>query len=158
MLAGLLPPTSWNEAVVGSPRASGVHLKLRINHVMAVSIVLVTCLAVPAHAADRMHAGQWVGTTIIGGKTFPTSSCITQMDADAMNGDANAVAAYLQTIIPPEVCRITDVSAEGNKIVYTATCVGAAPKVVTTSYHGITSEGTDTSGVKTTARLAGPCK
>ena len=115
---------------------------MRINpDTIVASILLIACLAVPAQAvADRMRAGQWVGTTIVGGKTYPTSSCISQKDADALNGDAKAVAAYLETIMPPEICRITDVKAEGSQIVYTATCTGATPKVVTTSYHGTSSE------------------
>jgi hypothetical protein len=132
---------------------------MRINRiVVAASISLIAGLAVPAQAADRVHAGEWVGTTVVGGKTYPTSSCISQKDADAMNGDAKAITAYLETIIPPEICRITAVTAEGSQVVYTATCTGAAPKVVTTSYHGTSSEGTDSTGGKTTGKLVGPCK
>jgi len=125
---------------------------------VAVSIFLITGLSITARAADRMHPGQWVGTTIVGGKTFPTSSCISQKDADAMNGDAKAVTAYLQTIIPPEICAITNVKADGNEVIYTAACMKSAAKVVTTSYHGTSSEGTDSTGAKTTSKLVGPCK
>jgi hypothetical protein len=125
---------------------------------IALFILLITCLALPAQAADRMRAGQWVGTTIVGGTTYPTSSCISQKDADAINGDAKAVAAYLKTIIPAEVCSITDVKADGSQIIYTAACGGRPAKVVTTSYHGTTSEGTDSTGAKTTGKLTGPCK
>jgi hypothetical protein len=124
----------------------------------AVSMVLIACLPITVLAADRMHAGQWVGATIVGGRTFPTSSCISQKDADAMNGDAAAVTAYLKTIIPPEVCTITDVKAGGNQVVYTARCGSRIPKVVTTSYHGTSSEGSDSTGAKTTGKLVGPCK
>jgi hypothetical protein len=125
---------------------------------IAASILLTIGGAVLLQAADRMQAGQWVGTTIVGGKTFPTSSCISQKDADAMNGDAKTVAAYLKTIIPPEICTITHVSVDGSQVVYTATCGGAPAKVVTTSYHGTSSEGTDSTGAKTTGKLVGPCK
>jgi hypothetical protein len=125
---------------------------------IAVCFLLVACLAIPAQAADRVRVGQWVGTTIVGGKTYPTSSCISQKDADGMNGDAKAVAVYLQTIIPPEICSITDVKVDGSQVIYTATCRGVAAKVVTTSYHGTSSDGTDSAGGKSTAKLVGPCK
>ena len=108
-----------------------------------------------------MRAGQWVGTTIVGGKTYPTSSCVSQSDAAAINGDAKAVKAYLETIIPPEICKITDVKADGNQVIYTASCSGGTAKTtktVTTSYYSNRSEGTDSSGGKTEAKLVGACK
>ena len=105
-----------------------------------------------------MRAGQWTGTTIIGAKTFPTTSCISSGDAAAMNGDAKAIQAYLETIIPPSICKISDVKAEGIKVIYTATCGNVPSKVVTTSYYGDRSEGTDSTGSKTEARLTGPCR
>ncbi len=123
------------------------------------STLVVVCFVPPANAADRMRAGQWVGTTIAGGRTFHTSSCISQSDAAAMNGDARSVLNYLQKIIPPEICRITDVKVGGSQVVYTSTCGGRTPQVVTTSYHGDSSEGTDNTGsTKTQARLVGACK
>jgi hypothetical protein len=132
---------------------------MRINrYAIAAAVVLLADLAVAAPLVDRVQPGQWVGTTIVGGQTYPTSSCISPKEADAMNGDAKAVTAYLQTIIPPEICSITDVKAEGNQVIYTATCRGAVPKVVTTSYHGTNSEGTDSSGGKTTGKRVGLCK
>lgn len=118
-------------------------------------------LGLSAQAADRVRAGQWVGTTIVGGKTYPTSSCVSQSDAAAINGDAKAVKAYLETIIPPEICKITDVKADGNQVIYTASCSGGTAKTmktVTTSYYGDRSEGTDSLGGKTVAKLVGACK
>jgi len=132
---------------------------MKTNRRLAVlSMLVFTCLVLPAQAADRVRAGQWVGTTIVGGKTFPTSSCVSRSDADAINGDAKAVKAYLEATIPPEICKITDVRADGAQIVYTASCRGVAPKTVTTSYHGDRSEGTDSTGGKTEAKLVGACK
>jgi hypothetical protein len=75
-----------------------------------------------------------------------------------LNGDAKAVQGYLETIIPPEICKITDVKVDGGQIVYTASCGRAGSKVVTTFYHGDRSEGTDSTGGKTEAKLVGPCK
>ena len=115
-------------------------------------------IALSAQAADRVLSGQWVGTTIVDGKTYPTSSCISQSDAAGINGDAKAVKAYLETIIPPEICTISDVKAEGLKIIYTASCSAGTKKTaktVTTSYYGDRSEGTDTAGSKIEAKLVG---
>jgi hypothetical protein len=123
-----------------------------------VSMLVLIGLALPAQAADRIRAGQWVGTTITGGKTYPTSSCISRSDADAINGDAKSIKAYLETIIPPEICKITDVRADAAQIIYTASCGANAPKTVTTSYHGDHSEGTDNTGAKIEAKLVGACK
>ena len=132
---------------------------MKTDHsVTILSMLVLTCLALPAQAADRIHAGKWVGTTIVGGKTYPTSSCLSQSDADAMNGDAKAVEGYLKKIIPPEACKITDVKVNGEQVIYTASCAGGAPKVVTTSYHGDSSTGTDSTGGKTEAKLVGACK
>jgi hypothetical protein len=137
--------------------------KMKTNHrLIVVSMFMFTCVAWPAHAADRIRAGQWVGTTITGGKTFPTSSCVSPSEAAAMNGDATAVKAYLETIIPPQICKISDVKANANQVIYTASCTGGGGvktvKTVTTSYHGDHSEGTDTTGSKTEAKLVGACK
>jgi len=122
------------------------------------STLAVACLTPLANAADRMRAGEWSGMTMAGGKTFATSSCISQRDAEAMNGDARSIQAYLEKVIPPEICKITNLKVDGMQVVYTGTCVGGPSKVVTTTYHGDRSEGTDTVGSKTEAKLVGPCK
>jgi hypothetical protein len=116
------------------------------------------CLALLAQAADRIHPGHWVGTTVVGGRTFPSSSCISQADADAMNGDAKSVQGYLEKIIPAEVCKITSVNVDGSKIIYSVVCGGQPSRVITTIYHGTSSEGIDSSGAKTEGKLVGPCK
>src|SRR5882757_3603608 len=118
----------------------------RYATVLLMLMLVFVGLALSAEAADRMRAGQWVGTTVVGGTTIPTSRCVSRSDADAMNGDAKAVKAYLETIIPPEICKISDVRADGNQIIYAVSCAGGAPKSVTTSYHGDRSEGTDSIG------------
>jgi hypothetical protein len=118
-------------------------------------------LGLSAQAADRVRAGQWVGTTIVDGKTYTTSSCLSQSDAAGINGDAKAVKAYLETIIPAQICQLTDVKADGNQVIYTASCSGGTAKTVktvTTSYYGDRSEGTDSAGGKTEAKRVGACK
>jgi hypothetical protein len=131
------------------------------RYLTTLTIVMSFCLGLSVQAADRMRAGQWVGTTIVGGKTYSTSSCVSPSDAAGMNGDGKAVKAYLETIIPPQICTITDVKADGNQVIYTASCSGGAVKTVktvTTTYYGDRSEGTDTTGSKTEAKLVGACK
>jgi hypothetical protein len=131
------------------------------RYLRSLSVLVFIGLALSAQAADRVRAGQWVGTTIVDGKTYPTSSCISQSDAVGINGDATTVKAYLETIIPPEICKITDVKAEGTQVIYTASCGGGTKKTVktvTTSYYGDRSEGTDTTGSKIEAKLVGACK
>ncbi len=131
------------------------------RYLTILSLLVATGAASSARAADRVRAGQWVGTTTVGGKTYPTSSCLSAAEAAGINGDAKAIQAYLQTIVPPEICAISDVKAEGSQVVYTASCTAGAKKTVktvTTSYHGDHSEGTDTTGGKTEAKLVGACK
>jgi len=131
------------------------------RYVRTFLVVAFMGMALSAQAADRVRAGQWIGTTIVDGKTYPTSSCISQSDAAGINGDAKAIKAYLETIIPPEICAITDVKAEGARITYTASCSAGTKKTVktvTTTYYGDRSEGTDTAGSKVEAKLVGACK
>jgi hypothetical protein len=131
------------------------------RYVTSLLLLMFIGLGLSAQAADWVRAGRWTGTTIVGGKTYPTSSCVSQSDAAGMNGDAQAIKAYLETIIPPEICKVSDVKADGNQVIYTASCSGGAVKTmktVTTSYHGDHSEGSDSTGGKTEAKLVGACK
>jgi hypothetical protein len=123
-----------------------------------ICMFVLAVVAPSSYGAERMRAGQWNATTIAGDRTFSSSSCLSQRDVDAINGDANTIRPYLETIIPPNICKITDVKVVGNQILYTASCSGAAPRVVTTSYHGDSSESTDSIGTKTIAKLVGSCK
>jgi Protein of unknown function (DUF3617) len=121
-------------------------------------IVVLACVALPVAATDRIRAGQWVGTTTMPGRTVPTSTCMSQSDADAMNGDAESVRAYLEKVIPPTICKLTNIKVNGGQIVYTSACGGAAESVITTSYHGGSFEGTGTNGTKTEGKWVGACK
>jgi len=121
-------------------------------------LVSLSSLSSGVSAADRMRPGQWVGSTTVGPRTFPNSSCVSKSDAEAINGDARSVQAFMQKTIPPEVCKLSDFKVNGADVVYTATCGANSAKVVTTSYHGDHSEGSDTTGVKTEAKLVGACK
>jgi hypothetical protein len=124
--------------------------------------LLATCamasMAQPCVAADRMRAGQWEGTWTGAGMTRPTSNCMTQGEVDAVNGDAKTVRAYLETIIPTEICKVADLHVNGSQIIYTSICTGAKENVITTTYHGDSFESVDSSGAKSVARRTGPCK
>ena len=108
-----------------------------------------------------MRPGQWVGTTTAAGRTFNSSSCLVQADADAMNGDAESIGVYLKKVIPEEICKLSDIKVDGDQIIYTSTCqVGGSAKIstITTNYHGDSFESLDTHGVKSEAKLTGACK
>ena len=83
---------------------------------------------------------------------------MTQIDVDAINGDAKSVRAYLEKTIPPEICKLSNFKVNGNEVIYTSTCGSAAPSVITTKYRGNSFESLSTDGTKSEARLAGPCK
>jgi hypothetical protein len=104
---------------------------------LSLPMLAFVCLALPAEAADRMRAGQWAGTTTIPGKTFTSSNCITQADADAMNGD---------------------IKVDDGQVIYTSKCGGGAANVTTTTYHGDSFVSSDSKGTKSEAKLMGACK
>ena len=123
----------------------------------ALSACVLACVAFPAGAADRVHAGQWVGSWTDGTRTRATSSCMSQADADAMNGDAKSIQAYLEKTIPPSICKLSDIKVDGGKVSYTSACAGGAPKLNTTLYHGDSFESFDSKGAKSAAKRVGAC-
>ena len=82
---------------------------------------------------------------------------MTQGDADAVNGDAKSVAAYLEKIIPPTICKVTNIKVSAGQITYTSVCQGKE-NAITTTYRGDSFESTDSSGAKSQAKWTGPCK
>jgi hypothetical protein len=131
------------------------------RYLASLFLLMLIGLGLSGQAVDRVRAGQWAGTTTVGGKTYETSTCMSPSDAAAMNGDARAIKSYLETIIPPEICVLTDIKADGNKVIYTASCNAGTVKTVktvTTLYYGNRFEGTDSVGGKAQARLVGACK
>jgi Protein of unknown function (DUF3617) len=118
----------------------------------------LACIALPAVAADRMRAGQWEETWTGAGRTKSTSSCVTQEEADAINGDVDSVRAHLEKVIPPSVCMVTDIKVDGSRIVYTAVCSGGKANVITMTYHGDSFESVDSNGARAEARRVGSCE
>lgn len=121
------------------------------------STFALACAALPAGASDRVHAGQWTGTTTLDGIARPSSTCIAQDDADAMNGNAESIRAYLEKVIPPTICTLKDIKVDGDQVTYTSVCGGVA-NTVSTTYHGDRFESTSTRGAKTAAKRVGACK
>jgi hypothetical protein len=129
------------------------------RHLAALSLlVVVACLAPLAHAFERVRAGEWSAMTMVGGRTLQNSQCLSQRDAEALNGDAQAVRVYLEKVVAPTLCKIMEVRAEGDRIVYTAACGSSAPNVVTTTYHGTSFEASASAGTRTEAKWVGPCR
>jgi len=132
---------------------------MKTGHCMALIAGLLTAsVALSAEAADRIRAGQWEGMWTGGGRTRATSNCMTQSDADAMNGDAKSIRAYLEKTIPPEICKLSDIKVSGSQVTYTSLCTGGKPNIITTAYHGDSFESLDSSGAKSEAKRVGACK
>jgi hypothetical protein len=132
--------------------------RMKANHRKALLLTFVIAgIALPAAAVDRVKAGQWVGEWTGGGRTRPTSTCMTPSDAAALNGDIRSVGTYLQKIVPPTICKITNLRTNGGEITYTSVCNGKE-NAITTTYHGNSFESTDSSGAKSQAKWTGPCK
>jgi Protein of unknown function (DUF3617) len=128
------------------------------RYLLQLSLLVFVCLGLPADAADRMRAGQWAGTTTVPGKTFTSSQCITQAEAGAMNSDVKSVQAYLEKLIPPTICKLTDFKVDGGQVIYTSTCGGGAANVTTATYHGDSFVSLDSKGTKSEGKLTGACK
>ena len=105
-----------------------------------------------------MKAGQWDGSWTGGGRTRSTTSCLSQSDADAMNGDVNSIRVYLEKTIPPTICKIDQIKANGTEVTYTSICTVGKPNTITTTYHGTSFETVDTTGAKSEAKWVGSCK
>jgi len=82
---------------------------------------------------------------------------MAQADVNAINGDAASVRAYLEKIVPPAICKLTDIHVDGSQIIYTSVCSGKE-NVITTNYHGDSFESADTGGAKSSAKRVGACK
>jgi hypothetical protein len=121
------------------------------------SACVLACVAVPAAAADRVHAGQWVGSWTDGTRTRATSTCMSQSDADAMNGDAKSIQGYLEKTVPPSICKLSDIKVDGGKVSHIATCGAAGARSITTTYHGDSFESIDSKGAKSSAKRVGDC-
>ena len=119
---------------------------------------LTICIALPAWAADRVRAGQWETTLHVAGQAITRSVCISQNDADAINGDAKSLKAYVEKVNAPAGCKVTDVNITGIQVNVTSVCASGKENVGTTTYHGDSSETVNTNGAKSESKRVGACK
>ena len=123
--------------------------------------LLILCLtidvALPAWAAERFRAGQWE-TFTVAGHTLTRSVCLSQSDADAINGDAKSLKAYAEKVNAPTGCKVTDVTITGNQAKVTSVCASGKENVGTTTYHGDRSETVNTNGAQSEAKRVGACQ
>jgi hypothetical protein len=119
---------------------------------------LVTFLVLPAWAADRVRAGEWETTVNLGGRSMTKSICLTQVDADAINGDAKSMRAFVEKINEGTNCKVDDIKANGNQVTVTSTCGDGKQRVGTTTYHGDSYETVTSNGMKAQSKRLGPCK
>jgi hypothetical protein len=119
---------------------------------------MVTCIAVPAGAADRVRPGQWETTLTLAGHTMTKSMCMSQSDADAINGDPRSVRAKVEKDVSAGGCKVMDVKISGNQVVVTSVCRDGKENVGTTTYHGDSLESVNTNGTRSQSKRVGACK
>ena len=127
------------------------------RHAFASAACIFALLALPAVAADRVRAGQWDTTVNVAGETITGATCMSQGDADAMNGDAASVRSFVEKHGVSRQCKVSEVKVNGGQVVVTSICAGAE-NVGTTTYHGDSYESVNTNGVKGKAKWIGACK
>jgi len=132
-------------------------MKFRLTNALYVACTLAS-VALPAAAADRVRAGQWDTTLNMLGRSITRSACISQSDADAINGDAKSIKAYVEKASPASGCNVTDVKISGNQVSVTTVCAAGKENVGTTTYHGDSSETVNTNGAKSESKRVGACK
>ena len=121
-------------------------------------VCLIACSPLSAKAADRVRAGQWDTTLNIAGRTMTRSMCLSQSDAEAINGDATSIRAYVERVSAPAGCKVTDVKISGNQVAVTSVCASGQENVGTTTYRGDSSETVNTNGTKAQSKRVGTCK
>ena len=128
------------------------------TRVRLLCLCFVALAALPAVAADRVQPGQWETTMNIAGQAVTKSTCITQADADAINGDARSIRAYAEKLNAAVGCKVTDVKADGNQVTVKSVCQSGRENVGTTTYRGDSFETVNTNGVRSQAKRVGACK
>jgi hypothetical protein len=121
-------------------------------------ICVFACTALPAEAADRVRAGQWDMTVNVMGQTMTKSTCMSQSDADEINGDAKSIKAYVERVSAPAGCKVTDVKTDGNQVIVTSVCASGKTNVGTTTYHGDSFETVNSNGTKSQSKWVGACR
>jgi len=131
-----------------------IHRRLR----PACLLALGALFALPVGAADRVRAGQWETTLHVAGHAMTKSVCLSQSDADAINGDANSIRMYAEKTGAPAGCKVTDVKINGNQVSVKSVCASGKENSGTTTYHGTSYETVNTNGAKAESKWVGACK
>jgi hypothetical protein len=129
-----------------------------IHHRVLLLACVFACFGLVTEAADRVRAGQWEVTLTVAGQTIAKSTCLTQSDAEAINGDASSIQAYTEKISALAGCKVTDVKINGNQVVVTSICASGKENVGTTTYYGDRLETVNTNGTKSQSKWVGACK
>jgi len=132
-------------------------VKTRYHRVL-LAVGLLASVSLAAEAADRVRPGQWEQTITVAGRTIAKSTCLTQSDAEAINGDAPSIKAYAEKVSAPAACKVSDVTITGNQVVITSVCASGKENVGTTTYHGDRFETVNTNGTTSQAKWVGACK
>lgn len=119
-------------------------------------VALLALTVAVAHAADRVHPGQWETTISAGGRDRVMKSCVTAAEANAANGDEKTFRDSVVKTAEQAGCTIKDVKVSGNQVVSDATC-GGHQATSTTTYHGDWYEQTSSNGSKVSAKRVGAC-
>jgi Protein of unknown function (DUF3617) len=132
-------------------------MKINNERVLLLTCVL-TCAALPAGAANRVRAGQWDMTLNVMGHSMTKSTCLSQSDADAINGDVTSIKAYTERVSAPAGCKVKDVKTEGNQVIVTSVCANGTTNVGTTTYRGDSFETVNSNGTRSQSKWVGSCK
>jgi hypothetical protein len=121
-------------------------------------LCLLAVAAPPAAAANRVQPGQWESTMNIAGQAVTKSICMTQADADAINGDVQSIRAYAEKLGASVGCKVTDVKADGNRVTVKSVCASGRENIGMTTYRGDSFETVNNNGVRSQSKRVGACK
>ena len=127
-------------------------------------LCLTLAVALPLQAADRMAPGQWEFTLTTDNATHTASHCVTQNEADAVNGSAKSAREHSDLNAIRGHCTVQSFDLQADTVSSSLAC---GPRVIESvaTYHGDTFEGVLTTtyqgkAVKTQvkARRLGACR
>jgi hypothetical protein len=105
------------------------------------SIGCLLFLSSPAlRAADRMAVGQWDFDMTTDGVTHTIKHCVTQDEADGVNGSVSSAREHSAKSAVHAHCSLTSFDILGDKVSYALTC---GPRTIESlsTYHGEAFEG-----------------
>jgi hypothetical protein len=79
--------------------------------VLVLALSVLSVVAAPLAAADRLRIGEWEFTTTTNGQTRTFQHCVTADDAGSVNGDAKSARAHAEKQAT-KGCAITDYNGD----------------------------------------------